>query len=107
MRRKLEGSAVAPLAVLLTVSLVGPTKGGDLTSSAGATFRPAAPCGDVNRSCARIRGHVPAAAEFAGVETIGGRPAPFSPFDAVGQAAADALGRSLFLLQASHEETAR
>jgi len=98
MRRRFEGSAVAPLAVLLTVSLIGPAKAGDLTPS---------PCGDVKQSCARIRGHIPAASDFAGADTIGGRAAAFAPFDAAGQAAADALGRGLFLLQASHEETAR
>jgi hypothetical protein len=107
MRRKFEGSAVAPLAVLLTVSLIGPTKAGELTPSwEGATHPPAAPCGDAERGCARIRGHIPAASEVAGVETIGGRPAAFRPrFDAAGQA--DSLGRSLFLLQASHAETER
>lgn len=107
MRRKFEGSAVAPLAVLLTVSLIGPTKAGEFTPSPeGATYPPAAPCGDTKQSCARICGHIPAASDFAGVETIGGRPAAFwPPFDAAGKV--DLLGRSLFLLQASHDETER
>jgi hypothetical protein len=110
MRRKFEGSTIAPLAVLLTVSLIGPTKAGEFTPSPqGATHPPAAPCGDAERGCARIRGHIPAASEFAGVETIGGRPAAFRPppFDAAGQGADDALGQGLFLLQASHDETER
>ena len=109
MRRKFERSAVAPLAVLLTVSLIGPTKAGDLTPSPdGATSLRAAPCGDAKQGCARIRGHIPAASELAGVDTIGGRQAAFGPppFDVGGQAA-DALGRGLFFLQTSHEETAR
>jgi hypothetical protein len=102
MRRRFEGSAVAPLAFLLTVLLIGPAKAGELAPSP-----PAAPCGNAKQNCARIRGHIPAASDFAGVDTIGGHPAAFAPFDAAGQAAADALGRGLFLFQASHDETAR
>ncbi len=59
-----------------------------------------------DESCARIRGHIPAASEVAGVETIGGRPATLGPpppppfvagLGAAGQAAADALNRLFFL----------
>ena len=70
-------------------------------------------CG-AHETCARIRGHIPAASEVAGVETIGGRPAtlgpPLAPFvadlGAAGQAADDALNR-LFFLQVSHDGSVR
>ncbi len=115
MRRTFERSArgaVAPLAVLLTICLNGPAEAGGLAPSDGATSPPAPQCG-ADESCARIRGHIPAASERAGVETIGGRPATLGPpppfvagLGAAGQAAADALNR-LFFLQVSHDETVR
>ncbi len=117
MLRRFERSArgaVARLPVLLTVFMIGPTEAGGLARSTdGAT--PEAQCGDAEQGCVRIRGHIPAASELAGVETLGGRPAAFGPplapfvagLDAAGQAAADALSRGLFFLQASHDETAR
>jgi hypothetical protein len=116
MRRTFERSATgagAPLAVLLTICLIGPVEAGGLASSTeGATALPVSRCGP-GEGCPRIRGHIPAASEIAGVDTIGGRPATLGPpppflagLGAAGQAADDALNR-LFFLQASHDDTAR
>jgi hypothetical protein len=117
MRQTFEQSArgaVAPLAVLVTICLIGPTEaGGPASSTDGATGLPVPQCG-ANQTCARIRGHIPAASEGSGLETIGGHPAtlgpPLAPFvaglGAAGQAADDALNH-LFFLQASHDETVR
>ena len=71
-------------------------------------------CGQSDEGCTRIRGHIPAASERAGVETIGSRSASFGPppapfmsgLGAAGQAAADAVNR-LFFLQVSHDDGAR
>jgi len=117
MRRTFEQSAtgaVAPLAVLVTICLIGPAEaGGPAPSTDGATGLPVPQCG-ANQNCARIRGHIPAASERSGLETIGGRPAtlgpPLAPFvaglGAVGQAADDALNR-LFFLEVSHDDSVR
>ena len=117
MQRTLERSAKgasAPLAVLLTIWLIGSAGAAGLSPETDGVTR-APQCGAAAEGCARIRGHIPATAERAGVETFGVRPAGFgrppAPFvsglGAVGQAAADALSRSLFFLQASHDDTAR
>jgi hypothetical protein len=114
MRRTFERSTGAgpPLAVLLTICLIGPAEAGGLASSTeGATGLPVSQCG-AGEGCPRIRGHIPAASEIAGVDTIGrpatlGPPPPFvDSLGAAGQAADDALNR-LFFLQASHDDTAR
>jgi len=119
MRGKFErpaGGAVVLSAVLLILCLIAPAEAGGLVSSVdGATRPPASQCGEAHEGCTRIRGHIPAASERAGVETVGGRPAslgpPLAPFmtgiDAAGQAAADAVSRGFFFLQVSHDETAR
>jgi hypothetical protein len=118
MRRTFERSAMgagAPLAVLLTICLIGSAEaGGPGPSSDGVTRPPASQCGGFDEGCARIRGHIPAASERAGIETIGGRPAnlgpPLAPFLAdlgdAGQAAASAINR-LFFLQVRHDDGAR
>lgn len=111
MRRTFERStrgAAAPLAVVLTISMIGPAQAGD------AMGLPASRC-SAGEDCPRIRGHIRAASERAGVETIGGRAATFrpppSPFvaaiGAAGQAAADTLNRLFFLQQVSHDDDAR
>jgi hypothetical protein len=117
MRRTFERSAMgagAPLAVLLTICLIGSAEAGGLGPSSDGTRPPASQCGRFDEGCARIRGHIPAASERAGVETFGGRPAnlgpPLAPFVAglgdAGQAAADAINR-LFFLQVRHDDGAR
>jgi len=117
MRRTCERLATgggAPLAVLLTICLIGPAEAGGFASSTdGATGLPVPQCG-ANETCARIRGHIPAASERSGFETIGGRPpplgSPLAPFvaglGAASQAADDALNR-LFFLQVSHDGSVR
>ena len=104
--------ATAPLALLLTICLTAAAQAGGLPlSTEDATV---SQCGQSDEGCTRIRGHVPAASERSGVETIGSRsvsfgpsPAPFvSGLGAAGQAAADALNR-LFFLQVSHDDGAR
>jgi len=87
--------------------------GGPASSTDGAKGLPVPQCG-ANETCARIRGHIPAASEVAGVETIGGRPATLGPppppfvagLGAAGQAVDDALNR-LFFLQVSHDDSVR
>jgi hypothetical protein len=117
MRRGLERSAkgaIAPLAVLVTISVIGPAGAAGLPPATDGVTR-APQCSEAAEGCARIRGHIPATSERAGVETLGGRPAGFGPpsapfvsgFSAAGQAAADAVSRGLFFLQVSHDETAR
>ncbi len=104
MRRRFEQSAmgaVGSLAVLLAICLIGPAEAGGFAPSDGTAHSPGAECGEPDAGCARIRGHIPAASEFSGIETIGGRPAIFGgppgPFVAglgvFGQAAADAVSR--------------
>ncbi len=120
MRRRFERSmagAVAPLAALLTASLVNPAGAGGLAPSpdpdAGA--RPTQCDGAAGQGCAHISGYIAAGSDFAAGKRIGGRPALFAPpapplvtaIGAAGHAAADAINRGLFLLQASHDDGAR
>jgi hypothetical protein len=104
--------ATAPLAVLLTICLTAAAQAGGLPASTeNAT---ASGCAESDQGCTRIRGHIPAASERSGVETIGSRPASFGPpsapfvsgLGAAGQAAAEAVNR-LFFLQVSHDDGAR
>lgn len=106
--------AVAPLAVLAALWLIGPAGAAGLPPATDG-FTRAAQCGDAPEGCARIRGHIPATSERSGVETLGGRPAGFGPppppllsgLGAAGQAAADAVSHGLFFLEVSHDDTAR
>jgi hypothetical protein len=106
------GGATAPLAIFLTICLTTAAQAGGLPFSAEDATVPQ--CGQSEEGCTRIRGHVPAASERSGVETIGSRSASFGPppppfvsgLGAAGQAAADALNR-LFFLQVSHDDGAR
>jgi hypothetical protein len=105
MQRKFQQSArgaCASLAVLLTVGLIGPAQAAGLSPGTDDPRAPAAQCSDAGEGCARIRGHIPAASDFAGAETIGGPPASFGPPPAPLDS-----GRGLFLLQVSHDQTAR
>jgi hypothetical protein len=103
------------LAALFTFGLLGPARSAGLSSDLDGDGRPSsAQCGGSDDGCKRIRGHIPAAPVSGGMETIGGRPvSPGSPppllagFGAAGQAAADAVNRGFFLLQASHNQTTR
>ena len=115
MQRRFEQSArgvVAPLLLLFAIGLIGPAEAAGLTPSThSATRASAAQCGEDGERCARIRGHIPAASDFAGGDTIGGRPATFGPpppfvsgLNAVGQAAAESVNRGLFFLQVSHDQ---
>lgn len=115
MRRKFERSAErrgASLAVLLAIGLTGQVEAAGLSPATdGMTRSPASLCGESDNGCERIRGHVPAASDSAGMETIGAGPAspgaPLAPLmsdlGAAGKAAADTISRGLFLLQVSHE----
>jgi hypothetical protein len=119
MRRRFDLSAKrmsASLSVILTIGLIGPAEAAGLSPATDGLARSPAPqCGESDGGCGRIRGHIPAASNSAGVETIGGGPAslgmappPFvSGLGAAGQAAADAINRGLFLLQVSHDESGR
>lgn len=118
MRGKFErsaGGAAALLAALLTICLIAPAEAGGSAPSAERGARSSnAPCSQTAEGCTRIRGHIPAASERAGVETMGDRSASFgsaqAPFvsglDAAGQAAADVVNR-LFFLQVSHDDSSR
>src|SRR5271165_2381009 len=80
-------AALAPLAILLTVSLVHPASADSLSPPQVSGLRPAQ-CDEAAPSlgvaadaigCARIQGYVAAGSEFAAGERIGGRHAPFEP----------------------------
>ena len=119
MRRRCDLSAGrkgASLAVLLTIGLIGRAVAAGLSPAADGMARsPPSQCSESDGGCGRIRGHIPAASDSAGVETIGHGPAslgtPLAPFasglGAAGQAAADAVSRGLFFLQVSHDESGR
>lgn len=113
MRQTFERSTAATAIVLLAIVLIAPAQAGGLTSSAeDATGSIAPQCGD----CPRIRGHIPAASDIAGVEAVAGRPPSFpSPpassmagfSAAAGPRGAESLGRGLFFMPVRHDETAR
>jgi hypothetical protein len=115
MRGHFEQSAwggTAPLALFLTIFLTVAAHAGGLPRATGDATT-VSQCGQSDEGCTRIRGHIPAASERAGIETIGRAasfgppPAPFmSGLGAAGQAAADAVNR-LFFLQVSHDDGAR
>src|SRR5579871_5269215 len=106
-----EACATALLAVLFTIQLLGPAGSEGLSTAPDGDGRSSsAQCGGSDDGCRRIRGHIPAAPVSGGVETIGGRPTgPGTPppfltgLGAAGQAAADAVNRGFFFLQASHD----
>ena len=105
--------ATASRTLFLTIFLTAAAHAGGLPRSTGDTTA-VSQCGQSDEGCTRIRGHIPAASERAGVETIGSRSASFGPppapfmsgLGAAGQAAADAVNR-LFFLQVSHDDGAR
>lgn len=106
----------APLAVLLAVGLIGQAEAAGLRPAPdGAADSAVSQCDAPDGGCGRIRGHIPAASDIAGVDTIGGGPArggaPLAPFvsdlGAAGQAAANSLNRGLLLLQVSHDPSLR
>ena len=109
--------AAPPLAALLAACLIGQASAGGLSPSpdedSGA--RQAQCRGGAAEGCARIRGYIAAGSDVSAAETVGGRPAPFGPpsppfmssVDAAGRAAADAINRGLFFLQASHDDGLR
>jgi hypothetical protein len=119
MRRMFGRSAErrgASLAVLLAIGLTGQAEAaGPSPATDGTTRSPASLCGESDGGCGRIRGHIAAASDTAGMETIGAGPAsagaPLAPLmsdlGAAGKAAADTVSRGLFLLQVSHDPSAR
>jgi hypothetical protein len=83
--RSLTG-AFAPLAILLTASMIRTASADGLPPSTATELRPAQ-CNETASSrathdavgCARIIGYVAAGSDFATVENIGRRLKPFSP----------------------------
>ncbi len=80
-------AALAPLAILLTVSLFHPASADSLPPPEVSGLR-ASQCDEAAPSsgaaadaigCARIQGYVAAGSEFAAGERIGGRHSPFDP----------------------------
>ncbi len=116
--RSMSG-AVAPLAILLTMSLIHPASAGSLSAPQASGLRPAQ-CDEAAPSlgaaadaigCARIQGYVAAGSEFAAGERIGGRHAPFEPpsqpvVTTIGPGPAVAPTKvNPFLLEVSHDGT--
>jgi hypothetical protein len=112
MRRRFERlTGVVELAALLVFSPIGSASAGGLSPSAEGDASPSQ-CGAADRGCVRIRGYIAAGAESSGATTVV-RPKPLlvlpkppfvSALDSAGRAAADAINRGLFFLQASHSE---
>jgi len=112
MRRRFERlTRVVELAALLAFSPTGSVTAGEFSPPAEGDPSPSQ-CGAANPGCVRIRGYIAAGSENSGA-TIVARPKPLlgppaPPFvnglNSAGRAAAEAVNRGLFFLQASHRE---
>ena len=113
MRRRFERlTGVVELAALLALSPTGSATAGGISPPPEGDPSPSQ-CGAADQGCVRIRGYIAAGSEATGATTVVrpkpllGPPAP--PFirglDSAGRAAADAVSRGLFFLQASHSES--
>src|SRR5271165_4316458 len=111
-------AALAPLAMLLTVSLFHPASADSLSPPQVSGLR-ASQCDEAPSpgaaadaiGCARIQGYVAAGSEFAAGERIGGRHTPFDPpsqpvVTGIGPGPAVAPTKvNPFLLEVSHDGT--
>ena len=121
--RSLTG-AFAPLAILLTASMIRTASADGLPPSTATELRPAQ-CDETASSrathdavgCARIIGYVAAGSDFAAGKKIGARLAPFAPLSgpivtSVGTASESALPNSppkqrLFFLRVGENDATR
>lgn len=104
--RRSRLGAVVPMAALLMGGLIDPAGAGGLSPTPDQDSGARPQCG--GGACPRIKGYVAAGPDVSAGD---GRPAPFGPpallmkgVGAAGQAAADAINRGFFLLQASHDD---
>ena len=112
MRRRFDRlTGVVELAALLAFSPTGSAAAGGFSPPTESDPSPQQ-CGAADQGCVRIRGYIAAGSESSGATIVArpkpllGPPAPpfISGLDSAGRAAADAVNRGLFFLQASHSE---